>query len=142
MVRLLKSTTLLLLGILAVLPEVACTSGSSPTKEALEARLKSYWELRQKGDWGAIYEYLTPEERKFVKRNDFVNDRSKQLSFLSFQIESVEVRDKEGITNTKCKWRITLPGDQIPHRDGDVNLTEYWLYAGDNWYLKMFNPNK
>ena len=121
---------------------IGCNRLSPPTKEALEARSKAYWELRLKGDWGSIYDYLTPEERKFVTRDKFVRERSQELRFLGYQIESVEVRGNEGTTSTQCKWRITIPGDELPHRGGETTLTEYWLFTGDNWYLEMLNPRK
>jgi hypothetical protein len=135
-----KRWTLPWLGALLLLLEVGCGSVSPPTKEALEARCKAYWDLRVKGDWGSIYSCLTPDERKFVTRDKFVRERSQELKYLSYQIESVEVRGNEGTTTAQCKWRVTLPGDDLPYRGGETTLTEYWLFAGDNWYLKMFNP--
>jgi hypothetical protein len=112
------------------------------TKEALETRCRAYWQLRLKGDWGGVYDFLVPEERKFVSRDQFVNDRSKQLSFREYQLVSTEVKENTGITNVQCKWRVQLPGDSLPFRDGQETLVEHWLYLDGGWYLQMLSPSR
>ena len=125
---------------LALLLVAGCQGTTLPTKEALEARAKAYWQLRQRGDWGSVYDYLVSEERKFVKRDQFVDDRSKQLSFREYQVVSVEVTGNQGVTNVKCKWRVSIPGDSQPFREGETSLAEHWLFEGGNWYLQMLKP--
>jgi hypothetical protein len=130
-----------MIGALLLVLGVGCGGGTTPpTQEALEARCKAYWQLRQKGDWGSVYAYLVSEERKFVPRDQFVNDRSKQLSFREYQVISSEVNGNQGTTKVKCIWRVNVPGDSQPYREGETTLKEYWLYSEGNWYLQMLKP--
>jgi hypothetical protein len=129
-----------LLQALALLLVTGCGGTAVPTKEGLETRAKAYWQLRQKGDWGSVYDYLVLEERKFVQRSQFIDNRSKQITFREYQIMSVEVTGSTGVTNVKCKWQVAIPGDLQPFRDGETSLTEHWVFQEGNWYLRMLKP--
>jgi hypothetical protein len=114
-----------------------CKRVARPTKEALEARAKEYWDLRVRGDWQQIYSYLCPEERKHISKEIFARQRSAQFSTPEYKIEEVLVQGTEGETVVKFNYRIVIPQDTERFRKGETSLTDSWVFADGDWYVRL-----
>lgn len=111
-----------------------------PTREALEARAKIYWDLRLKKDWNAIYDLLSPEDRRHLGREAFLEGRSELIRIVEYRLEVILVDGNAGETTAESRWRFTIPKDKQPYRETVSKLKNYWVYADGDWYLDWDHP--
>ena len=132
----------LALALSAALLLVACGCGGSPstgTDEALEARVKEYFEAFRDDAPQASYEFYRSSCRDQYSLSDYTStiDATKALfeDFLNIQFEDVELTAVEVVSNDgmDATVRLTLEVEGEPLGDG-ADEPEPWKFEDGEWY--------
>src|SRR6188768_3495850 len=121
---------------------VACGGGGSPstgTEDALEARVKAYFEAFRDDPPKASYEFYRSTCRDEHSVSDYTStiDSTKALfdDFLNIKFEDVELTAVEVVSNdgTDAMVRLTLEVQGEPFGDG-ADEPEPWKFEDGEWY--------
>ena len=105
-------------------------------EEKLRERAALLLQSRVDGRWGQVYDLYDADYRGSISREDFMR-RSRNMQFLSFTIEGVEVMPsgKEGVVKVKEKVSIRAFTFDSPV------VAQSWIQGDDGkWYMKVGTP--
>ena len=87
-----------------------------------------------------VYEFFSPEYRKFNSFKAFESSIGVSVEWVSVDVISVNIKENKGIVNTSIVYRLKLPGsigEQFGaemgeiQRDGDEN----WVWRAGQWWF-------
>lgn len=123
---------ILLLMITSIFLFCACQSlPLQAPEEALEKRVAGMMEARVNGNWIKVYEYLDPEYKKNVTKNEFIST-DRNISYSDFSIESVRI-SSEKQAEVFVKYDMTVLSFEVPGH----KKTQNWVKHRGKWYFKM-----
>ncbi len=111
-----------------------------PLKEenAVMARANEFWQAREKGDYGTVYQFCAPAFREKVAKEEFLSKKALNI-YVGHQILFAEV------AGDRAKVKAT-----IAYRPNDPSLTKIdpaeetvmqeWIKVKDQWYLDVKEP--
>jgi len=126
--RWLAAACLLLLGFVIACPLQAAQDESKVLRE----RATKYWEGRVKGDWAAVYDYLSEEERAGKTKEDYVESSKQAVTwrYLHYRMGAVEVVEDMGWVKIEYTAEpVRFPGI----KPKQVDRWENWEKVDDRW---------
>ena len=110
-----------------------------PSKEALEKRISTYWELLIKDDLEKAFKFIEPNAQKMQNRMRFCSGMGKFI-FLSYEIEDITIKGDHALARVKRTFKIR-PG-LIPVELDPINqtLADSWVYVNGLWYIAYKKP--
>jgi hypothetical protein len=108
-----------------------------PLKEerAVTARADAFWQTREKGDYAALYEYLTPSFREKISKEEFLSKKALNI-YVEHEVHLAQVQ------GDRASVRVT-----VGSRPNDPNLTKMapefetveqdWIKVKDQWYIDV-----
>ncbi len=127
---------------LAEFARIAAENAPPLSDEGLRERVMAYWTAMMEDNYSASYELFDP----------FFRDRNEPMMYLR-QLGRIKYSDA-AIESTQINgWRAevktrvtaTIPpfkantGETISRPPRDVELTEVWLWMGDDWYREYYS---
>lgn len=122
-------------------------------EDLLKQRVSDYFKSFQYYDYDKIYEFLTPEDKNLITKEDFVVIRKKAdaedkslYKFSEAKIDSVELTGDSAIvrlTEISClAGNCNLPDEKggVVKREDKLSLK--WLYIDNQWYRPMVSEGK
>jgi len=111
-------------------------------KAKLEQRINALWKARVNGDYDFAYDVFDFAYKAVVAKKTYVGDAG-AITYQSFNVEDVAVAGPEATVKMKTKYEIKptyLPsGKPIKLEPIEVELTNTWVWVGNDWYL-MYTP--
>ncbi|WP_296696965.1 WD40/YVTN/BNR-like repeat-containing protein [Thiocapsa sp. UBA6158] len=127
---------------LAEFARLAVENAPPSSDEGLRARVMAYWKAMMEEDYTASYKLFDP----------FFRDRNEQMSYLrqlgrikygEAAIDAVKIDGWRA--EVKTRVTATIPpftaktGEVVSRPPRDVELTEVWLWMGDDWYREYYS---
>jgi hypothetical protein len=112
-------------------------------KEKLVQRIDALWKARIAGDYDFAYDVFDFAYKAVVPKKSYVADAG-AIRYQTFNVEDVRVDGTEATVKMKAKYDMpptVLPsGKPIKLDPIEVELTNTWVWVGNDWYL-MYNPS-
>lgn len=106
---------------------------------ALTERANAFWRAKVTKDWIAVYDYLTPDFRAEVSRDEFLKSRVKYV-FVSPRVEWAEVDAQHGRTKVRYAFRFADPAAS-KQEPIERTAVDTWRKVDGQWYYD-FVSNK
>jgi hypothetical protein len=108
-----------------------------PIKEerAVTARADGFWQAREKGDYGALYQYLAPSFREKVSKEEFLSKTALNI-YVDHQIHWAAIEGDRAIVRLTVGSRPNDPN--LSKMDPNYETTgQEWIKVKDQWYLDV-----
>lgn len=117
-----------------------------PSEEArrarLEARVQALWSARVAGDYEPTYDMFDFAFKAARPKSNYLESVG-VITYHGFQTEGVDIQGNEAKVKMKIKYEMKptmLPtGREVKVLPVEVEVTNTWVWVGDDWYLK-FEP--
>ncbi len=112
---------------------LASLGADQDASQSLTERAQTFWDARVKGDWGAVYSFLSAEEKARFSKEEFVNYRKEQgpFRFHSAKIEDVAQTDDLGWVKVEYSIQSAVFAD-LPAEN--VQKWDIWQKRDGQWY--------
>lgn len=101
-------------------------------EKALQKRVEAMMEAKVKDDWGRVYEYLEPDYKKKVSKEEFLGIRRK-MTVLRYNIKSIEMEPSGRKATVTVKFAAEARGFEFDN----LRDIQTWLKKGGVWYEQV-----
>lgn len=114
--------------------------------DLLKQRSNDYSVAFQYKDFGKVYDFLTPDDKKLISKDDYIKKQkdASSSSIKDFTIDLVEVSGDEGTvrtTLTYCLFDICNTDEQKSNVQTQ-KTTSKWVFIDGQWYRPAISENK
>jgi hypothetical protein len=108
-----------------------------PLKEeaAVIARTNTFWQAREKGDYGSIYPLCPPSFRAKISKEEFLEKRAKNI-YLAHEVHWAEVEGEHATVKLTFSYRPDDPNLTKLDPSSETMLQK-WIKVEGNWYLDI-----
>ncbi|CRI64462.1 exported hypothetical protein [Thiocapsa sp. KS1] len=127
---------------LAEFARIAAEHAPPSSDEGLRERVMAYWKAMMEDDYSASYALFDPF---FRGRNELMM-YLRQLGRIKYSDAAIDAVKIDGWrAEVKTRVTATIPpftsktGEVVSRPPREVELTEVWLWMGDNWYREYYS---
>lgn len=110
----------------------ACHRGQSGTSNALEDRVKEFWERRIAGEDLKAYAYEAYAKTGSMSAEQYVRARSPSLKYKAYKIKEVEQNGDQATVKVDVAYHLIMPARG--ELDLGQEMTERWVRLDGQWY--------
>jgi len=100
-------------------------------EETLKERINLLMTSKLNGDWATVYDLYNTNFKNKISKKSF--NRSKNMTFISYRIESLEMDTSKKMADAVVKSEIETGGYTLK----DVPENQHWIIENGEWFLAV-----